>query len=114
VDLCEDPDAYSGDAYVEKLWDPADEARLVDLMVAQLEAAKIPEVAFMILDAEAAGTKHAEIAEELRISEEAVTTRLRTMRRGFRRRVEEAGLNELAPGAERMREGHARRGPRRR
>jgi hypothetical protein len=62
VELCEDPDAYSGDEYVEKIWDPADHARLVELMVAQLAEANIPEVSFMILDAEAANTKHAEIA----------------------------------------------------
>jgi len=112
VDLCEDPDAYAADAYAERLWDPVDEARLMDVLAAQMNAAKIPAVAFMILDAEAAGTTHAEVAEELGLSEGAVGKRLRALRGGFRRRVAEAGLSSLAPQPVRVGDVRARNGTR--
>jgi DNA-directed RNA polymerase specialized sigma24 family protein len=97
VDLCEDPDAYAADAHAEKFWDPVDEARLMDVLAAQMNAAKIPAVAFVILDAEAAGTTHAEVAEELGISASAVGKRLRAMRTAFRRHVAGSGLSSLTP-----------------
>jgi len=112
VDLCEDPDAYAADAYAERLWDPVDEARLMDVLAAQMNAAKIPPVAFMILDAEAAGTTHAELADELGLSESAVGKRLRALRSGFRRRVTEAGLSSVAPQPVRARDVRARNGTR--
>jgi hypothetical protein len=110
----EPPDAYAGDRYVERTWDPVDEGRLMAIVEEQLRAANIPEVAFMILDAEAAGTMHTEIAEELGVPENVVATRLWTMRRGFRRRVEQAGLSNLAPHPVQARDIRARTGARKR
>lgn len=111
VDLCEDPDAYAAGAHAERFWDPVDEARLMDVLAAQMNAAKIPAVAFVILDAEAAGTTHAEVAEELGISASAVGKRLRAMRTAFRRLVAGSGLSSLAPPL-RARDVRARNGTR--
>jgi DNA-directed RNA polymerase specialized sigma24 family protein len=66
----------------------------------------------MILDAEAAGTTHAELADELGLSESAVGKRLRALRSGFRRRVTEAGLSSVAPQPVRARDVRARNGTR--
>jgi DNA-directed RNA polymerase specialized sigma24 family protein len=112
VDLCEDPDAYAGDAHDERLWDPVDQARLMDVLAATMKAAKVPEVAFMILDAEAAGTKLAEVAAELGLSESAVGKRLAVMQKGFRHRVLLAGLSSLTPRPQRMRDVRPRNGTR--
>jgi DNA-directed RNA polymerase specialized sigma24 family protein len=98
---CEDPDAYVADAYKERQWDPIDTQRLLDILEVHLRAAKMPECAFTILDAEAAGMTHAEIGEELGLTDRTVRCQLARMRDGFRDRVAKRGLSVLAPGMRR-------------
>jgi DNA-directed RNA polymerase specialized sigma24 family protein len=96
---CEDPDAHVADAYKERQWDPIDTQRLLDILEVHLRAAKVPECAFTILDAEAAGVTHAEIGEELGLTDRTVRCQLARMRDGFRDRVATRGLSVLAPPA---------------
>jgi hypothetical protein len=103
ADLCEEPDAYADD-HKERLWDPVDEARLLDLLVTHLRAAEIPEVSFAILEGEATGTAHVELAAELGITRWAVERRLASMQQDLRTRVAASGLEELILRLSRTRE----------
>jgi hypothetical protein len=97
ADLCEDPDAHVADLHSEKERDPVDERRLLGIIEEQLRAAKIPEVAFTILDAEAVGADHAEVAQELGMTRANFDAQLMRMRRAFRARVTLRGMRELLP-----------------
>ena len=94
--LCEDPDAYVADAHQEPRRDPVDTSRLLEILVAQLDAAPVPECAFMILDATAAGLTYRATGEAVGLSMSVVRSRLATMREEFRRRVAQRGLSELS------------------
>jgi len=61
-DLCEDPDAHAADLHREKERDPVDMERLLAIIEEQLRAARIPEISFTILDGEAVGVSHEEMA----------------------------------------------------
>jgi DNA-directed RNA polymerase specialized sigma24 family protein len=97
VDLCEDPDAYLADPHMERERDAIDRGRLLQIVEEQLRAAKIPGHAFGILDAEATGTRHAEVAEELGLTATVVRNRLFAMRQDFRERVAARGMSDLLP-----------------
>jgi DNA-directed RNA polymerase specialized sigma24 family protein len=96
-DLCEDPDAHAADLHREKERDPVDMERLLAIIEEQLRAARIPEISFTILDGEAVGASHAEIAAELRITRDNVRAILLRMRKEFRERNTSRGVGELLP-----------------
>jgi DNA-directed RNA polymerase specialized sigma24 family protein len=96
-DLCEDPDAHAADRHREKERDTVDMERLLAIIEEQLRAARIPKISFTILDGEAVGVSHEEMARELGITRGNVRLILLRMRRELRERSRERGLEELLP-----------------
>jgi DNA-directed RNA polymerase specialized sigma24 family protein len=109
VGLCEDPDAHVNDQDGMDRRDPVDRRRLLGILHEQVLGGEMPEHAMAILEAEAEGVPHRVSARDLGLTERAVEGRLGVMRRRFRERLAELGIEgDTEPTHEKPQEAKSR------
>ncbi len=93
--LCEDPDAYPSPMLPWEGRDPVDTKRYIAILEELFDAGQMPEHGEEILQGEADGVSHKELATELGISTTAVDNRLSRMRAKFRAKLAMLGMLTL-------------------
>ncbi len=94
--LCDDPDAYLRPTLRWEHADPVDTKRYLAVLKGLFDAGQMPEHGDEILQGEADGVPHAEIAAEIGVSKTVVHNRLSRMRARFRARLAALGMLALA------------------
>jgi DNA-directed RNA polymerase specialized sigma24 family protein len=90
--LCEEPDRFLGPTLHWEQRDPVDTRRYLAVLKELFDAGEMPEDGEHILQGEADGVPHEELAEELGISAKAVGMRLVRMRDRFYARLAALGM----------------------
>lgn len=90
--LCDNADAYPRPTLYWEHRDPVDTQTYLAVLKELFDAGQMPEHGEEILQGEADGVPHAEIAAELGVSENTVGCRLFRMRRRFRARLAALGM----------------------
>jgi DNA-directed RNA polymerase specialized sigma24 family protein len=93
--LCEDADVYLQPTLHWEHRDPVDTKRYLAVLKELFDAGQMPEDGDEILQAEADGVPHEEIAAELGVTQTVVDNRLSRMRARFRARLAALGLLTL-------------------
>jgi DNA-directed RNA polymerase specialized sigma24 family protein len=94
--LCDDPDAYLRPTLRWEHADPVDTKRYLAVLKGLFDAGQMPEHGEEILQGEADGVPHDEIAAEIGVSTTVVHNRLSRMRAKFRARLAALGMLALA------------------
>jgi DNA-directed RNA polymerase specialized sigma24 family protein len=93
--LCEDADVYLRPTLHWEHRDPVDTKRYLAVLKELFDSGQMPEDGDEILQAEADGVPHADIAAELGVTQTVVDNRLSRMRARFRARLAALGLLTL-------------------
>ena len=94
VDEEDDPDNYELPRPSSEARDPVDAGRQLEVAAGLFREGRMPEHGVDILEGAASACTHGEIAQDLGISDRTVEGRLKTMRKTFRRRIEERGMGD--------------------
>jgi DNA-directed RNA polymerase specialized sigma24 family protein len=94
--FCDDPDAYLRPTLRWEHADPVDTKRCLAVLKGLFDAGQMPEHGEEILQGEADGVPHDEIAAEIGVSTTVVDNRLSRMRAKFRARLAALGMLALA------------------
>ena len=92
VGLCDDADEHELPRPSGSQRDPVDAGRQLEVAAGLFREGKMPEHGVDILEGVACACEYEEIGQDLGITADTVRGRLRTMRRAFRRRIEEHGM----------------------
>jgi DNA-directed RNA polymerase specialized sigma24 family protein len=90
--LCDDPDAWAGPVRHGTQRDPVDTKRYLDVLQELFDSGQMPEHGPEILQGEADGLAHEEIAAEIGVTTTVVRARLFRMRARFRARLATLGM----------------------
>jgi DNA-directed RNA polymerase specialized sigma24 family protein len=90
--LCDDADAHAGPALHVEHRDPVDTKRYLAILKELFDSGQMPEHGAEILQGEADGVSHEELAAELGLSKTVVRNRLFRMRARFRARLAALGM----------------------